>query len=317
MRGQKADTNRKWIKELFLLNKRGQLNWEKWVRCGEYRIENVAGKEYIRPVPESGHIYYDINDLQIKKGSRKPDENYLLQSILNLDTSNNQAILDFVNNFGLLGILQHRYLEPQSIIINDKECYFVPERDGNTLKEVNEVAKIYLLDLDEYINNGYYTIKRTMSEPLDEFKMAVNEFQEIGRFVSAIKRAEEGISGPLRVLLKKNEHFKEYADKDIERILPMVKHYVFLGLIEGNRGINRTVLPFVEGKWQIRWNFDSLLSATYFFLTQDLAGNYWLGECKRCAKLFLSSVGKQEYCTRKCEDAERKARSRKANKGFI
>ena len=291
-----------------------KINWEKWMRCGEYRIESIKGEEFIRPIPDTGYIFYNISDVQRTKGSRKADENYLVQYLLGLDVSNNQAILEFVNRFGLLGLLQHKYLEPQSIIIDGVERYFVPERDGDTLHEVDEIAQNYLLDLDQYLHEGYYKVLRTMSEPLNEFKKEVIEFQQIARFVSAIKKANEGISGPLRALCKQNVNFKNSADKDIKWLIPMANTYVHIFLPTWNRGVNRRIIPGGNGNWQILWGFDSLLSATHFFYTQDLAGNYWLGECPRCAKLFLSSVGGQIYCSRKCEDAARKADARKKAK---
>lgn len=288
-----------------------QLNWDKWIRCGEYRIENIGGRDYIRPVPESNYIPYDVNNLQRRKGSRKPDENNLVHSLLTMDTSNNLAILDFANRFGLLGLLQHKYLEPQLALINGEECYFVPERDGDTLGDVEEISRIYRLDVDEFINDGHYKAKRTMSEPLEEFKEEVSDFQLTARFVKDIKKAEEGISGPLRALLRSSEDLKDDAKKDTSDLIIVAKHITMVRLSYGNRGISRTVGQGEDGKWQIHWTFGSLLSAAYFFLTQDLAGNFWLGECPRCSNLYLSSVGSQVFCSRKCEDATRKANARK------
>jgi hypothetical protein len=41
------------------------------------------------------------------------------------------------------------------------------------------------------------------------------------------------------------------------------------------------------------------------------------GQCERCGKVFLSSVGSQKWCSRKCEDAVRKADARESREKEI
>jgi len=233
---------------------------------------------------------------------------------LNLDLSNNEEILKFVGRFGLLGLLQHKYYERRIAIINGQEQYFVPERKGDFLLPVYEIAQNYLLDIKEFKKTGSFLMRKTMSEPLDEFIHAVEEFQDTGKFAYAIKKAEHEKSFQLRKLFLQTPDLAEFANREKEEILRIAKSYVHIALLDGANSINRIVLPVGGEKWQTKWSFESLLGAAYFFLTQDLCGSYRLDECPRCGKLFLSSVSKRQFCSRKCEDATRKAESRRKAK---
>lgn len=286
--------------------------FEQWILCGKYQLENINGKEYIRPVNEEGFIRKDFFRLQREKSNRSPDDDYLVTALLNIDTANKQDILDFVNTYGLLGLLQHKYLEHQSVLVNGDEYFFVPERDGDKLHDVTEIVENYLLDFDDFIMEGFFKTRRTMSEPLEEFIDAVHRFQGLARYLHAIERAETGRDKYLRELLRQDDHLKEYAEKELATILPMSKTYASLSLLEGNITINKRLLfPGDQKRWRSQWSFVSLLSAAYFFLTEDLENNFWIGVCPRCHKYYLSSVGSKIYCSRKCEDANRKAKERK------
>lgn len=295
------------------MEKRKNLKWEKWGHAGEYSIEIIKGKKYIRPVTDSGYILYDFSSLEEEKSGKSANQNYIVLSMLNLDTSNESEILNFVNRFGLLGLLQHKYLEPKIALINGQKYHLVPERNGELLYSADEIAKKYLIDPDDFKETGFYLIKNKMSEPLDEFVEAIIEFQNVGRYAYAIKKAEQNISGPLRTLFLKVPDFQERANEDIKRILPMAKHYVHLLLTDGDLGLSRSIIQ-IGKTWEYKWGFTSLLSAAYFFFSQDMGGNYRLDECPRCSKLFLSTVSTRLYCSRKCEDAARKTESRKKEK---
>lgn len=292
------------------MEKRKQLNLEKWGHAGKYSIETVNGKEYIRPVSESGYIYYDFNILNDEKSGKRANENYIVLAMLNLDTSNNKEILKFVDRFGLLGLLQHKYLEPMVATIKGEEHYLVPERNGTLLHPTDEIAKKYLINENDFREAGFYFARNTMSEPLDEFVDTINEFQTAVKWAYAIKKAEQGISGPLRSLFLKDPYLQEHATKDMKRIIPMAKHYLSIALTDGDLGLNRTVVQIGE-TWDAKWGFTSLLSAAYFLFTQDMGGHYRLDECPRCGRLFLSAVSTRMFCSRKCEDANRKTKKRK------
>lgn len=292
------------------MEKRKDLKWATWGRAGKYLIEAINGRQYIRPDPDTGYVLYDFSSLLDEKNKKRANENYIVLSILNLDTSNNTDILNFVNRFGLLGLLQHKYLEPQVAVIDGQEHYLVPERNGVLLHSIDEIAQNYLINANDFKEAGFYFAKSTMSEPLDEFMDAIEEFQTIGKYAYAIKKAEQKTGGPLRALFMKNPDFKERAKEDIRRILPMAKHYVHMVLADGDLDISRTIVQIGE-TWETKWGFTSLLSAVYFFFVQDMGGHYRLDECPRCKTLFLSSVKTRLFCSRKCEDATRKAESRK------
>ncbi|OPX85729.1 hypothetical protein [Pelotomaculum sp. PtaB.Bin117] len=292
----------------------GKLKWEKWGRSGEYCIKKIKDREYICPIPDSGYITYDIDTLLEEKSGKKANENYLVLSILNLDTSKKEAVIDFVSRFGLLGLLPHKYLEPQLAVIDGNKYYLVPERNGCDLHHVEEVAQNYLINVEDFINTGFYSIRKNMSEPLDEFIEAIQEFQNVAKWVYAIKKAEEGIGAPLRALFIKEPSLAEISKKDIRDMLPPAKLLLHMLLTGGNQGLSRSVIQAGKETWQIRLGFESLLSAAYYFFTQDLAGRYRLDQCKRCNKLFMTSVKKRKFCSRKCEDAKRKADSRSGKK---
>ena len=293
------------------MEKRKNLKWEKWGRAGKYLIETIQGKQYIRPVPESGYLYYDFNVLQDEKTGKRASENYIVLAILNLDTSNNAEILKFVSRFGLLGLLQYKYHEPRVDITDNKYIYYLPERNGGLLCHADEIAKNYLIECDKFNDIGFYNIEKTMSEPLNEFVDAINAFKSIGKYVYSIKKAEMGISGPLRALFLKD--FAEYINEDIKVIIRIAKLHLHMSLTESDLCVSR-VFGELEEIWEPRWGFASLLSAAYFFFVQDMSGHYRLDECPRCSNLFLSSVRTRMFCSRKCEDATRKAESRKKDR---
>ncbi|WP_298199576.1 hypothetical protein [Desulfosporosinus sp.] len=241
--------------------------FHKWTRCGEYKIEQVKTdrglRSYIRPVPDSGFIKYDFMDVHRKQGSRRMGENTIVPSLVNLDTSNEKAILNFVNQFGLLGLLPYNYLEPMLLELGtERKLIFIPERRGKNIADVSEVEREYLFALN---GRNYTDLIHSVSEPLEEFKKAVLRFQDLNNHVSAV-------------------------------------------------GLNRGIAVNDNGEWILEWSFDSLLSAAYFFLDECLLSNFWIGTCPRCSKYFLSSVKTQNYCSRRCDDAERKAKSRQALK---
>jgi hypothetical protein len=292
------------------LEKRKRLKWEKWGRAGKHFIETVNGKQYIRPIPESGYIYYDFSILQDDKSGKRANQNYIVLAILNLDTSNNKEILKFVDRFGLLGILQYKYLEPRYAFIDDKYISYMPERNGPALCPTKEIEKNYLVDLTTF-SDSFYSIGETLSEPLDEFIDAINIFKSLGNYVYSIKKAEMGISGPLRALVSKD--FSDIANKDIDVQIRSAIIHLQISLTDSDLSMTR-VFGSLEEIWEPYWCFASLLSAAYHFFIQDMSGHYRLDVCPRCSKLFLSAVSTRIFCSRKCEDATRKADSRKKDK---
>ncbi|WP_298202116.1 hypothetical protein [Desulfosporosinus sp.] len=305
-------------------DERAPLKFRKWVRCGEYKIEQIkfngwVSGPYICPVPDSGFIRYDIEGTQIDRGSRKVEENTLVLSLLNLDTSSEKAIINFVNQFGLLGLLSYKYLEPMFLpagFDSDSEKLLIPERRGMSMARVEDVANQYLIPL-ERMTSRYDDLIHLISEDQVEFTKAVKDFQEVGKWVSAINKcAKSGKSGPLRSLMmsaKYKKYYKEAAETASDPEL-IEKASMKVSFLLESSGITREIGPGDQEPWVAIWSFDSLLSAAYFFLSEYMLSNFWIGECPRCGKHFLSSVKTQNYCSRKCDDATRKAISRKALK---
>ncbi|MCO5384630.1 MAG: hypothetical protein NHB14_01510 [Desulfosporosinus sp.] len=304
-------------------DERAPLKFRKWVRCGEYTIEQIkfngwVSGPYICPVPDSGFIRYDIEGTQINRGSRKVEENTLVLSLLNLNTSSEEAIKNFVNQFGLLGLLSYNYLEPMYLPVgfNDSEKLLIPERRGLSMARVEDVANQYLVP-PELMASRYDDLIHLVSESQEEFTNAVKDFQEVGKWISAINKcAKSGKSGPLRSLMmsaKYERYYKEAAENASDPEL-IEKASMKVSFLLESSGITREIVPGDQEPWIAVWSFDSLLSAAYFFLSEYMLSNFWIGECPRCGKHFLSSVKTQNYCSRKCDDAERKAKSRQAQK---
>jgi hypothetical protein len=294
--------------------KRQSLQWERWIRCGEYEIKKIGENEYITPVRESGFIRYSMEGLWRKKGSRKPDENYIVQRLLNLDTSNRESIIEFVNQFGLLGIMQHDYQYAGTSHEAGKEHHFVSMREHeHELNLLNDVADLFQISIDEYVNGDYRSMP-LWSEPLSHFIQKVKAYQSTGHMIAAMNKCvKDKQGGPLRkVFLERNIPLhKEWAHKlNDEELISKAAMLISDDINSNINHVNRQIQPEPGGKWRETWGFESLLSAVYFLLSQDLTGNYWIGQCLKCGNYFISSVGSQIHCSRKCEDAARKAKSR-------
>jgi hypothetical protein len=307
------------------MNENHAMLFHKWTRCGEYKIEQVKTdqglRSYIRPVPDSGFIRYDIVATQRKKGSRKVEENTLVLSLLNMDTKSEESILNFVNRFGLLGLLTHNYLDPMFPPMgskDDTELRLVPERNGVTMVHDWQVEEQYLFS---YKGMAYKDLLQQVSEPLEEFKKAVIDFQEARDWIYAINRCTRGEgSSPLREKFKKDKYRKNYGEvastATNSELIGKASMLVSFLLAGEFTNLTREIIPGDDQEpWVTRWGFDSLLSAAYFFLSEYMLSNFWIGKCPRCGKHYISSVKTQGYCSRKCDDAERKAKSRKAKAG--
>lgn len=303
------------------------MDFTKWTRCGEYNIESVSvnglAKMYIRPVPWSGYIRYDVADNHRKQGSRKVDENNLVQSLLNLNTSDEQEIIKFVNQFGLLGLLPCKYLEPMSPpegYENLSKPWLIPKRDGTGIVLPEEIEETYLFsftNLPMSWKRGYGRVIHMTSEPLDEFVEAVKKFQEVGTWITIINKcAKSEATQPLRSLFLKidSADYKDLAKNgEKSELIKAAAGVVAIWIQMNSSEIKRVIVPGDQDQpWIVKWEFDSLLGAAYFFLSEYMLSNFWIGQCDRCGRHFISSIKTQGYCSRKCEDAVRKARSRKA-----
>ncbi len=296
-----------------------ELKWSRWFRCGKYVIEKVSRTdwpdvEYIRPVPESGHIFYDFADLGRKRGSRKAEKTYIVQWLLNLDTSKNDEILDFVNHFGLLGLLQHYYGEIAAVTLEgNTPLHFAHKPGGFLLINAQQVADLYLISLEDFLDNERRQ-KAFASEPLIVFKKEVEEFQKVGELVHRIYKAAFGSYWPLRGWFSASG-MKEFAETaDNEKLLAEARKRLSESINRKIQYMRWMFAPGDGGGWSEHTGFDSLISMVYYLLAKDVESSFWFGRCERCNDFFLSSVGSQRHCTRQCEDAARKARKRKTVK---
>jgi hypothetical protein len=291
-----------------------------WARCGKYEIKMLNDRAYISPAPDSGYIRYNLIDKLRKKSSRKVEENNLVHALMNLNISNEQSILDFVNEFGLLGLLPYKYLVPMYPPVgveNELKRWMVPARRGHEIVSTEEIEARYLFSFEDK-HHGYSDFIEKLFEPLDEFIEAVTEFQEVKKLISSIdKCSKRGVSEPLRAMLMNDEHYKEMAlNATNPELINTAMMLVSFRIVDSCSGITRTIIPSQTNppKWIVKWDFDSLLSAAYFFLSEYMLSNFWMGQCSRCGAHYLSSVSTQGYCSRKCEDADRKAKSRETKK---
>jgi hypothetical protein len=270
--------------------------------------------EYIRPVPESGHIFYDFAELGRKRGARKAEKTYIVQWLLNLDTSKNEEILNFVNHFGLLGLLQHYYGEIAAVTLEGKTpLHFAHKPGGFLLINAQQVADLYLISLEDFLDNDRRQ-KAFASEPLIVFKKEVEEFQKVGELAHRIHKAALGSGWPLRGWFSAGG-MKELAEAaDNETLLSEARKRLCESVNRKIQYMRWVLAPGEEGRWSEHTGFDSLISVVYYLLAKDIESNFWCGRCERCNGFFLSSVGSQRHCTRQCEDAARKAKKRQAVK---
>lgn len=294
----------------------------KWGKCGGYYIESIEGRDYIRPDLNSGFILVDVAQYGRQRSSRRVEENTLVYSLLNLDVGNREAILNFVNQFGFLGLLQHKYLKPMyappGTDAGSVHPTIVPERLGYITHRFDSIAKIYLLEPEVYQQKSRFEVIKNMSEPLEDFIEEVQDFQKLGKWIAATNACvKKGRSAPLRGLMKSEERFENVASTaDNEDLAERAAFDIAYRLQDKSQGLTRIVVPGEGGTWKIKWGFESLLDAAYYFLSEDMVSHFWIGNCPRCGKHFLSSVGSKEYCSRRCEDAARKAEYRKQKKQF-
>lgn len=305
--------------------------FDKWAVAEEYTIKDGL----IRPVENSETRFYDINTLERARGSRRADENYLVHQLLNLNTEDNKAILNFVQNFGLLGLLQFNYLQPYARMLpmntnsplvvgletslEDLEEplneWFCLCRDDKILVPAVEVVRKYNIEPNIFLDNySIRKIKQTMCEPVEEFKQSIKDFQDIGLWLEAINAAEAGKPFNLIALMRKNEDFKDLTKTmGSDGLIIAAKHKLLIDLAHRVYGVNRIVTA-QNDKWIARWSFDSLLQAAYFFFSMDITNGCWVGICEneKCGKLYTSMAPEQIFCSPKCADAVRKRKARES-----
>jgi len=128
-------------------------------------------------------------------------------------------------------------------------------------------------------------------EPLEEFRWAVRDFQEM---VDNLSHA-----GPWDVLLPRGRSAMVIGQDQLNSLL--------------------SIYPGLEvqftGTITARWTFPSLLAIFAFEVWQKLIGGQSIRHCKRsrCRRLFLAAQYNREYCSDRCRQAEEKARQRRRN----
>ena len=128
-------------------------------------------------------------------------------------------------------------------------------------------------------------------EPLEEFRWAVRDFQEMMDNLS--------YAGPWNVLSPRDRGAMGIGQDQLNSLLS-----IYPGL-----------RVQYDGTTTATWTFPSLLAMFAFEVWQRLIGGQSIRHCKRprCRRMFLSAQRNRDYCSDRCRQAEEKARQRRRN----
>lgn len=201
----------------------------------------------------------------------------------NLDYNNQEDIINFCTNYGLLG----KYAEDfdveeyfkESVEYFKRECrmfkFVLSLFESVTLKDVNLLKKAY----EEY----NFTPSITLSDDGNIIEPSNDEL---------LQGAAE------LVLWNINERF----ENTLHPFINMVK--------------NTNVAYDYEIPKMFSWRCDSLISAMYLMMYLDYQSPFMNKTCEFCGKFYLSTRSNAEYCSKKCQEAEKQRRHRRKNKCF-
>lgn len=270
-----------------------------WRRCQYEIVSRSAGKvtvPLIAPVP--GSPVEDCSPLQYGRGDywkegygkekhqrEKPDEPERPphEALIDLDLNDKNAICNFCNTYGLLGLREIPVWKREAPSgAPSKMPIDIEEVKGGLPSELVLRLKAEYSPEDIYsgwydypgIEGGHDLYRRC--EPLEVFIKAAAQYQEA---VNKIFQAKESAD-----------------EKTIQWIL------IDLMLTSWKAGGCNPYPVYKNRKWQMGWSVRSLLEACYLRITLDLTegkGKYRRCNYKKCNRIFLAH-NIQYYCSVRC-----------------
>lgn len=281
-----------------------------YIEEGQIKIKPTANSETVEYDP---FIYYHL--LERRPQSRieptnREEKKSLYLKFINLDENNDDQILDFVDNYGFLGLNRNKFI-----------CYAKNEKNelGFIIRQENDIPK-FIVDIDSIDIDvlGF-------SEPIEDFRRAVIEFRTlIDLFESIYDGDEQKSRDAFKIYL---EVFREggkeiyedvYINKPFKRILNDAIKYLNVEL-NNQLSLVYPNIKLQKNKKDTKWYFSSLLSAMYVMFYLDITNSMGIKKCIRsgCGRYFktqLQGDGRTEkrvYCSYDCAHAVAEMRNKK------
>lgn len=221
-----------------------------WIRLKDYEIEEKQGIKFIIARDISHPESYNLFDFKLPdKQPNSPKEWNSMPHLhlARLDISSTKSILEFVTKWGPLGLCETKY----SSITED-------------------------ILLQTHIHQ----------EPLNDFIMAVKEFQDLCNNLS------ENLDYNNQDQIKKNQ---DILNTYIGECKPFT---------------------FFSGQWMSFWNAPSLLHICYLYRWLDLLdfNDYHRCEHKKCSNIYIRNYPDQDYCSKDCKRQAKRLRNYYKNK---
>ena len=296
------------------MNLNFESNNKQSLKYRKYNIKEINGKSYIVPELENVEEYIDLYDPIKNINNAIVDlinigEKIAMQDVQDIEND----VLDFVNNYGLLGFINDTPVSRKFII--DEEVLIRPGNfvtDNKTMK-IKDYLKIFfplLTDkqLDEKIENCKKIF--TLNYRKHEINHRVNEeiyyaddyYEDVSMIIS--------YAYDLFILFCAVKGTEIFSDKEHKKMsYDIVKGFEVMNL-------NFDLAKSLENNQvKIRWEISSLkqMIDTYFafIISSDINT---IKMCKHCKKIFIGKNPKAEYCSPQCRNQANVYKSRAKNK---
>lgn len=288
-----------------------------WFKYSDYEIVEIEDKHYITPKENSKVAMYDPFDVA--------DE--ILVDILMIGryiekndiSSSNDAIMEFVKKYGLLGELTYLpinsdivaqnkvYLPKENIVINQEtmsaydyiELFLKCKKKQKIVMKKNVRGEILELSSENEVNP--LTMIDRPAEYAVVFSRAYSEcLVWIMDYARTLYQVFEAIENYNKV---ENAYTKQVYENRIKKFNPSkIACRVLMGR-------NENQPPVLE------WNFNSLkLAIDTMFALNETTDRKTVKMCKHCGKPFSSQNLKAEYCSPQCRNQANVYKSRAKNK---
>jgi len=241
------------------------------------------------------------------KGRDSAEQDYAPHvALVNLDPSKEEAVLRFVNKWGLLGLWRvHRYKAGAGLFASHK----AGPRDWEGREEH---SGWYIWDeFYRQSNKGLYM--HSFCEPVELFRLAAEKYQLLYAFllvakgddIPAAMRArlvEAGFVAEDEEVLRDPQHAVREAELHLSGWLQECAH-------------PRPIYDAEKKAWLFGWQCNSLLGWVYLLTFLDLMQGRTFRRCARrnCGKLFIPTRPNRKWCSTACRIAESQASFRKRN----
>lgn len=284
-----------------------------WFKYSEYEMLEIDNKHYITPKEDSKVAMYDPFDVA--------DE--ILVDILMIGRyiekndieSSNDAIMKFVNKYGLLGeltylplnsniVAQNKVYLPKDNLLSEKEVmktyeyielFLKCKKKQKIIMSTNGEGEILELSVENEVNP--LTIIDRPAEYAVVFSRAYSEcLVWIMHYARTLYLTFEAIERYYNV---KDDYTKQLYDNRIKLFNPSK---IACRILTGNE---KNSVPVLE------WNFNSLkLAIDTMFALNETSERKTVKMCKHCGKPFSSQNIKAEYCSPQCRNQANVYKSR-------